>query len=80
MIRTQVDGAIQLIRTEYDEMPGLSLNWWQIQCLCRLSDDLCEQALTSLLRTGFLVRNRNGAYQRTPEPLTGSAPPPSPAH
>jgi hypothetical protein len=60
----QVDEAIQLIRMEYAELPGLRLTAWQAQRLWNLSDQLCDEALAWLVRAGFLVRTADGSYVR----------------
>ena len=57
-----VDDAVALIRMEYAEMPGLRLTFWQAQRLWNLSEELCEQALGALVRSGFLDRTAEGAY------------------
>ena len=40
-----------LIRMEYHELPALSLTFWQAQRLWNLSEELCERALQSLVRS-----------------------------
>jgi hypothetical protein len=57
-----VDEAIQLIRMEYAEMPGLKLTFWQAQRLWNLSDELCDRAISILTTSGFLARTPDGAY------------------
>jgi hypothetical protein len=69
-MRLEVDGAADLLRMEYAEMPGLQLTFWQAQRLCNLSDDVCEGALALLMRAQFLVRTRDGRYRR-PHPERG---------
>jgi hypothetical protein len=60
-----VEEAVQLIEMEYAEMPGLRLTFWQAQRLWNFSDDLCDRALSALLRTGFLMRTSDGTYVRS---------------
>jgi hypothetical protein len=60
----QVDEACELIRMEYAEMPELKLTFWQAQRLWNLSEELCERALTALIRSGFLARTADGSYVR----------------
>jgi hypothetical protein len=60
----KVQDAVDLIRMEFAEMPGLQLTFWQAQRLWNLSDDLCDRALGTLTRSGFLVRTRDGRYRR----------------
>ena len=61
---TQVDDAIELIRMEYLEMPGMALTGDQARRLWSLPADLCQRALEDLLESRFLTLNRNGAYVR----------------
>ena len=73
-MRLEVEGAADLLRMEYAEMPGLQLTFWQVQRLCNLSDDLCESALALLMRSRFLVRTGDGQYRRPhPDPRRQSA-------
>ena len=60
----QVEDAAELIQMEYAEMPGLKLTFWQARRLWNLTDDLCERALATLTRSGFLVQTADGAYIR----------------
>jgi hypothetical protein len=55
----------ELIRTEYVELPGLKLTFWQTQRLWNLPEDVCRQALTMLTQARFLTRAADGAYVRT---------------
>ena len=59
-----IDDAVQLIRMEYTEFPGLVLTFWQVQRLCRLTDDECTSALSALTRCGYLQRTEGGQYVR----------------
>jgi hypothetical protein len=59
-----VQRAAELIRMEYCEMPGLQLTFWQAQRLWNLPEGLCDLALTTLTRSGFLVRTGDGLYKR----------------
>ena len=61
---TQIDDAVQLIRLEYLEMPGMALTYEQARRLWNLPADLCQQALDGLLAARFLKRTRHGAYVR----------------
>jgi len=55
---------VQLIRTEYLEMPGLALTKRQAQRLWGLSPDVCDAALDSMVATCFLRRMRGDAFVR----------------
>lgn len=70
----QIDDAVDLIRMEYDELPGLTLTFWQAQRLWSLSDDQCARALKTLTESQFLMRRADGAYMRRVWPFTSRAP------
>ena len=53
---------LQRIRSEYFEMPGLSLTPSQAQRLWGLSREECEILLEQLAVHGFLRRTRLGAF------------------
>jgi hypothetical protein len=59
-----VDRSLEMIRTEYQEFPGLSLTEPQVQRLWQLDADTTSAVLQSLLLNGFLKRTRRGAYVR----------------
>lgn len=61
---TRVEDAVELIRMEYAELPGLKLTFWQAQRLWDLSDELCTRALTSLTESAFLTQTADGTYVR----------------
>lgn len=65
MAPVHLQDAVELIRMEYAEMPNLRLTFWQAQRLWDLSSELCEEALTLLIRSGFLTRAFDGAYVRS---------------
>jgi hypothetical protein len=67
MVCMALDDAMTLIRMEYHELPGLALTFWQAQRLWNLSDQLCEVALQSLVRDGFLTVTSSGTFVRRPE-------------
>jgi hypothetical protein len=53
---------LQLIRAEYEEIPGLHLTTRQVQRLWNLDATTCEAVLASLEATRFLRRTPTGAY------------------
>ena len=59
----QVHDAAEVIRVEFRTTPELRLTFWQVGQLCHLSDELCERALGTLIRSGFLM-TADGVYQR----------------
>ena len=60
----RIEDAVERIRMDFTEMPGLSLTFWQAQRLWNLSQDLCERALSELTASGYLVQTRGGCYRR----------------
>jgi hypothetical protein len=52
------------VRSEYLEMPGLSLTQVQAQRFWGLEAKACEALLDALVRTGFLRRTAQGGYVR----------------
>lgn len=60
----QVQDAVELIRMEYTEMPGMQLTFLQVQRLLNLSEELCGRALGMLTGSGFLRKTPDGRYLR----------------
>ena len=56
--------AIDRLRAEFLEMPGLRLTSAQIQRLSGMEPDICGSALTSLLEEGFLCAKPDGTFAR----------------
>ena len=59
-----VTDLLQRIRSEFLEMPGLRLTPAQAARLWALDRQTSQQVLDGLTLTGFLLRNRDGAYLR----------------
>ena len=57
-------GWLDRIRSEYREMPGLSLTERQAQRLWGLDSAACRTLFEALLETRFLRRTRQGSYVR----------------
>ena len=53
---------LDLIQSEYLEMPGLCLTRPQIQRLWCLDSDTCSEAVETLVTSHFLKRTDHGAY------------------
>jgi hypothetical protein len=64
MERQQIDEAMALMRMEFLEMPELKLTLYQARRLWNLPADVCEVALSTLVRSEFLVVTREGSYLR----------------
>jgi hypothetical protein len=60
----QIREALMRIQTEYVEMPQLKLTKRQVQRLWSLPSEVCEAALTVLIREEFLVQSSDGTYVR----------------
>jgi len=58
------------IQVEFIEMPGLKLSRDQIQRLCGVPSDVCDEVLAALVRSGFLRQKPDGSF------LTGRPDPP----
>ena len=60
---TQADW-LQIVRGEFQEIPGLLLTKQQVQRLWGLDVATCDLLLGELLRGHFLKRTSNGMYAR----------------
>jgi hypothetical protein len=56
--------AIERLRAEFMEMPGLRLTIVQIQRLCGMDQTLCQNVLDALVNMKFLRVNPDGTYAR----------------
>jgi len=55
---------LQRIKSEYIEMPGLTLRPEQVQRLCGVDGASCQTVLEALVESGFLSKRSDGAYGR----------------
>lgn len=60
----EISDYLDLIKAEYDEMPGLSLTKGQAERLFGLDPMKCEALLDTLVATRYLTRTGSGAYCR----------------
>ena len=67
--------ALERIRAEYLEMPGLKLKIEQVQRLWGIEQSMCTEVLDSLVKAKFLCLKADGTYVRLTE---GSIPLPRP--
>ena len=58
-------GVFNRVRSEYLEMPGLTLKSEQVQRLCGIDDIACKVVLAALVDAGFLTRRADGSYLRS---------------
>jgi len=56
---------VDVVRTEYLEMPGLNLTKPQIQKVWSLDAALCDGVIAMLIADGFLERTARNMYIRT---------------
>ena len=56
--------AHERIRSEYLEMPDMSLTLDQVSRLCGVERVICMRVLDALVDLKFLARNAEGAYAR----------------
>ena len=57
-------GAVNRVRAEFIEMPGMQLTLPQAARLCQLELTSCEAVLTALVDAKFLIRTRNHRFAR----------------
>jgi hypothetical protein len=55
---------LQIVRGEFQEIPGLLLTKRQVQRLWGLDAATCDLLLSELVRRHFLKRTSNGMYAR----------------
>jgi hypothetical protein len=63
-VHTPVADWLQIIRGEFEEMPGLHLTKPQVQRLWGLDPSMCEALLDALVAVQFLKRTPCGRYAR----------------
>ena len=61
------EAALQRIRAEYLEMPGLRLKLEQAQRLCGVERAVCQRVLSTLVDRKFLSVKPDGTYVRLTE-------------
>ena len=64
MMAPPLEDIIKRIRIEYVEMPDLRLSFAQARRLWNLPADRCENALASLVQSGFLAQLPDGSFLR----------------
>ena len=57
--------ALERIRADFLEMPGLQLTRQQVQRLSGVDSGLCSDVLEELVTSGLLYRSATGNYRRT---------------
>ena len=62
--RVAVDDLPWIIAAEYDEQPGLSLTFPQVQRMWGLTDHACQDVLDYLTASGMLVHDEDDRYRR----------------
>ena len=64
-------GVLNRVRSEYLEMPGLTLKSEQVQRLCGIDHTACKGVLEALVDAGFLTLRDDGAYSRSRDVESG---------
>jgi hypothetical protein len=59
--------ALDRLRAEFLEMPGLRLTAAQVHRFCGLEDVACRSALDALVKENFLCAKPDGTYARSTE-------------
>ena len=62
---TPADRLLQIVESDFVEMPGLRLNKEQAKKLWSLTDEQCTRILARLVQRGFLRRTNGGMYVRS---------------
>ena len=63
-VQPSVVDWLQIIRGEFQEIPGLHLTKPQVRRLWGLDPLTCDALLEALVENGFLKRTLNGSYAR----------------
>jgi hypothetical protein len=63
-VQTSVADWLQIIRGEFQEVPGLHLTRPQVQRLWGLDAATCDALLEALVDARFLMRTPDGSYAR----------------
>jgi hypothetical protein len=74
MTRIDHSDAILRIETAYIEMPGLKLTAPQARRLWNIPGDVCDGALATLVKRGFLVKSPTGTFLRRAVAAPGALP------
>jgi hypothetical protein len=56
--------ALERIRAEYQEMPGMKLTLEQVERLSGVDRSICMQVLDALVNAKFISRRTDGSYTR----------------
>lgn len=59
--------ALERLRAEYLEMPGMRLRLEQVQRLCGFEQTTCRLVLDALVKANFLCLKSDGTYVRVTE-------------
>jgi len=63
-VETRVTDWLQIVRNEFQEIPGQRLTKPQVQRLWGLDEDTCEALVQALVQARFLTQTSTGAYAR----------------
>lgn len=62
---TPSDSTLEVVRHEFNEMPGMRLTRAQIRRLWNLSSPECDEVVDALISDGFLVETSTGHLRST---------------
>ena len=62
---TPSEATIDVVRREFNEMPGMRLTRAQIRRLWNLSSPECDEVVDALISDGFLVETSTGHLRST---------------
>ena len=65
MTKLPFEQALERIRAEYQEMPGMKLTLEQVQRLSGVDQLVCRQVLDALVNAKFLYLGSDGSYARS---------------
>jgi hypothetical protein len=70
----QHEHALERLRAEFIEMPGLRLTMDQVHRFCGVERDMCSEVLDALVQEHFLCVKSDGSYVRVSDGRVPSKP------
>ena len=64
MNKTPFQQALERIRAEYQQMPGMQLTLEQVQRLSGVDRSVCQQVLDALVNAKFVFLRTDGSYTK----------------
>ena len=72
-MKRSLEGALDRVRSEFIEMPGMRLTAPQVERLCGIDRAVCQQVLSELVETRFLTHHPDGVYTRLALEMTATS-------